>query len=417
VAGPIFRQAALERMANPERLDSPLRLVSRSHWLLLGALALAILAALTWAALTQAPVKLTASGILIDRAGLVEVVANQEGQLQSLLVSPGDLVAPGQAVATLGRPELNRQLLAARGELSEAEARFDRLQTFYVGQNQRQSGAEAERLATVARTQAALSAELTALQEKAAKLTDLVAKGFVRRDDLLQTQITIADLRERIARLGEDATGVRVGAVQRQGQTGLALLDEQKAVAARRRTLQDLEQRLAEQQTIRAQTAGRVVEVKVNGGDVVGPGSAIATVAPLDQSGRMVALLYVPAGQGKRIRPGMAAEIAPSTVERAQYGYIRGRVISVAPLPATSAGMRRVLRNDQLVEQLRVGGAPIEVRVALVRDPTTRTGFAWSASKGPAGEVSVGTLAEGRVVVDHIPVIAWLMPGVRRGDG
>jgi HlyD family secretion protein len=131
----------------------------------------------------------------------------------------------------------------------------------------------------------------------------------------------------------------------------------------------------------------------------------------------MVALLYVPAGQGKRIRPGMAAEISPSTAERAQYGYIRGRVISVAPLPATAAGMRRVLRNDQLVEQLRVGGAPIEVRVALVRDPTTRTGFAWSASKGPAGEVSVGTLAEGRVVVDHIPVIAWLMPGVRRGDG
>ena len=107
----------------------------------------------------------------------------------------------------------------------------------------------------------------------------------------------------------------------------------------------------------------------------------------------------------------------PGRHERAQYGYILGRVISVAPLPATTAGMRRVLRNDQLVEQLRVGGAPIEVRVALIRDPATRTGFAWSASKGPASDVSVGTLAEGRVAVDYIPVIAWLIPGLRGGDG
>lgn len=411
MAAPIFRQAALDRLASPERLDAPLHLVGRARWLILGGIAAAIVAALLWAVLTQAPVTVAASGILIDRAGLVEIVADEEGQLQSLRIAPGDLVVAGQPVATLARAELGRELGETRDQLADAQGRLARLTALYATQAQRQAGADAERLATIVETRAALSAQLAALTEKEGKIAGLVARGFIRRDQLLETQIAIAGTRERLSKLGEEATGVRVGAVERQGTAGLALLDEQKLVDERRRAMARLRSRLSEQQTIRAQSAGRVVEVKVASGDVVAAGSPIATLAPVARADRLMALLYVPAGQGKRIEPGMPAEIIPSTAERAEYGHVPGRVVSVAPLPATAAGMRRVLRNDQLVEQLLAGGAPIEVRVALARDPRTRTGFAWSASRGPAGSLSVGTLAEGRVVVDHVSVIGWLAPG------
>lgn len=411
MAEPIFRQTALDRMANPERLDAPLRLIGRPQWLALAAIAAGLVGALLWAVLTQAPVKVAASGILIDRAGLIEIVADEEGQLQSLSIAPGDLVVAGQPVAMLARAELGRQLGETRAEYADAERRLARLRGFYATQGSRQSGSDVQRLATIGQTRDALNDRLAKLQEKEAKITALVAKGFIRQDNLLETQIASADVRERLSRLGEEATQIRVGSVERQGTAGLALLDEQKTVEEKRRGVEQLRSRLAEQQTIRAQAGGRVVEVKVNGGDVVGAGSAIATLAPVDSAGGQVALLYVPAGQGKRIRPGMAAEIQPSTVEREEYGYIRGRVTGVAPLPATAAGMRRVLRNDQLVGQLLTGGAPIEVRVALERDPRNRSGFAWSASKGPAAGVTVGTLVEGRVVVDHVPVIGWLVPG------
>jgi HlyD family secretion protein len=76
MAAPIFRQAALDRMANPERLDAPLRIGSRPHWIVLGAPGAAILVALVWPIVTQSPVKIAASDILIDGAGLVEVVAD-----------------------------------------------------------------------------------------------------------------------------------------------------------------------------------------------------------------------------------------------------------------------------------------------------------------------------------------------------
>ncbi len=403
-------------MASPERLDAPVRLVGRPQWLILATVAAAFVGAGIWAFVVQAPIKVSANGILIDRAGLVEIVASQSGQLLTLAIAPGDVVEAGQVVATLLRSELERELRDAEGQLAAAEERLARLKDFYAQQEERESVAERERLTTIEETHSALSARLASLEEKEERVAALVEKGFAPRDTLIQTQIDVADTRERMSRLSEDATNIRVGAAQRQGRASLAMLDEQRRVDEARRTAERLRSNLAEERNVRARGAGRVVELRVAIGDFVAPGSAIATLTPVHQGDTVQAILYVLAADGKRIRPGMPAEIMPSTVKRERYGHIVGQVAAVAPLPATAAGMRRVLRNDELVSQLLAGGAPIEVRVDLERDPATRTGFAWSASVGPPGGTSVGTLVDGRVVVGHRRVVGWLLPGAAGGE-
>jgi len=406
----IYRKAALDRMASPERLDAALVLVSRPMWLLLGAFAVAIVAALVWALVTQAPVKVGAQGILIDRTGLTEVVASDEGRIDRLLVAPGDSVVAGQAIATVARTELTREIDGARAKLADAQARFKQLSAFYGTQDTSRMTADAQRLASIAESRRALAERERYLVEKAGKMERLIGRGFIQRDRLVETRIEIADVRERSAGLAESATRVRIEAGERNGEAGLALLDERRTIEEQQRLIQRLSARLTDQQVIRAGWAGKIAEIRVNAGDVIAPGTALATLAPAGTSNSLVALLYVPAAEGKRIEPGMAAEIAPSTVERAVYGHISGRVIAVAPLPATAAGMRRVLRNDELVQQLIAGGPPIEVRIALDHDPSTPTGFAWSASKGPAMRISAGSIVAGQVVVDRTPVIAWLIP-------
>lgn len=87
----------------------------------------------------------------------------------------------------------------------------------------------------------------------------------------------------------------------------------------------------------------------------------------------------------------------------------------MAPLPATAEGMRRVLRNDQLVQELTAKGAPIEVRIALERRQDSASGFAWSASEGPDAPVSAGSIVEGKVIVDERRVAALLLPGAGCG--
>ncbi len=412
MAEPIFRQAALDRMASPERLDAPLRLVSRPQWLILATVAVAIVAAGIWAAVAQVPIKVAANGILIDRSGLVEIVAGDAGRLQTLTIAPGDVVEAGRVVATLGRSEMARQLTDAEDQLAAAEERLARLKQFYDEQEKRESAAENERRVTIQQTQAALNDRLTSLEEKERRVSGLVKQGLARQDALIETQIEIADARERLSGLGDDLTAMGVAAAQRQSRASLAMLDEQRGVDEARRTAERLRSNLTEQQSVRATSEGQVTELRVAVGDVVAAGSPLATLAPINRGDTTQALLYVPAADGKRIRAGMPAEIVPSTVERERYGHMIGEVASVSPLPATAAGMRRVLRNDELVSQMLAGGAPIEVRVDLMRDTKTRTGFAWSSSHGPSGGTSVGTLVDGKVVVGHQPVVGWLVPGI-----
>ena len=405
----IFRQSALDRMASPERLDAPLRLVGRPSWLLLGAIAFAIVAGLVWAIATSAPVKVSARGLLIDRTGLAEITAADAGRIERLMVAPGDTVKVGQPIATLARTDLVREIAAARANLADAEARYARLQSFYAAQGSRQAGADSVRLSTIAESRQALTERERYLVAKAAKMEALIVRGFIKRDDLVNLQIDLAEVRERLANLGETALRVRIDANQRSGETGLALLDEQRTIDEQQRTIARLSAQLADQQSVRATQAGVITEVKVNAGDVIAAGSALVTLSPTD--GSLVALLYIPAADGKRIMPGMDAEIAPTTVERAVFGHIPGKVIAVAPLPSTAEGLRRVLRNDQLVQELLAGGAPIEVRVALDRDRANASGFVWSASKGPRTQVSAGSPVEGRVVVERTRMIRWLIPG------
>ena len=141
----IYRQTALDRMANPERLDAPLTLVPRPSWILLGAFAVALVAGLVWASVARAPVTVGASGILINRSGLAEIAAAQDGRIQTMLVIPGDAVKIGQPIATIARTELTRELADARIELRDAEARLARLQGFYGEQGGRERGADSAR--------------------------------------------------------------------------------------------------------------------------------------------------------------------------------------------------------------------------------------------------------------------------------
>ena len=414
MAESIYRQSALDRMANPERLDASLALVARPTWLLLAAITLAIGFGLIWAIVTQAPVKIQARGILIDRTGLAEVVAADAGRIEAVLVAPGEAVRVGQPVARVARTELSRELTEARAKLADAQARYARLQGFYGSQSAREAGADSIHLSTIGDSRAALVARARFLEEKLGKMNALVGRGFIQKDRMVDVQIELADVREKTANLGESALRVRVDATKRAGETGLALLDEQRVIDEQQRLIARLGARLGDEQLVRSTHDGRVTEIKVNAGDVIAAGTALATVAPEAGSGSLIALLYVPTADGKRIEPGMAAEIVPTTVERAVYGHIRGTVVSVAPLPATAQGMRRLLQNDQLVAELTAGGVPIEVRIALVRDPANPSGFGWSASHGPRTRISAGSGVAGAVVVDRKRVIGMLLPASAR---
>ncbi|WEK54702.1 MAG: NHLP bacteriocin system secretion protein [Candidatus Cohnella colombiensis] len=157
--------------------------------------------------------------------------------------------------------------------------------------------------------------------------------------------------------------------------------------------------------------SGRVQEVKINKGGFVQSGSAIATVETIGTNSKnLEAVLYVPIQQGKKLLPGMDVDLSPSSINREEYGFMIGRVISVSEFPATAQGMMVTLGNEGLVQQMAMQGVVLEVRVDLVPDRNTFSGYAWSTLDGPPVTVNSGTLVNGSITVSKRRPIASILP-------
>jgi multidrug efflux pump subunit AcrA (membrane-fusion protein) len=144
---------------------------------------------------------------------------------------------------------------------------------------------------------------------------------------------------------------------------------------------------------------GTILALLVKLGSYVDAGSPVATIEPAGSD--LQVAMFVGAGDGKQVRPGMTAFIAPSTTPSSQYGAMRGIVTEVSGLTVSAEQLGVTLgTNSPLIEALLDRGPALEVTVQLQRADTT-SGFAWTASNGPDFPITSGTLVDGSVVIDQ----------------
>lgn len=97
-------------------ITAQLPVTDRRAWTLLAAVALIILAGLLWAMLGRAPEAVTGAGMIVPAEGFVDVGTAVSGSVSEVLVSPGDPVEAGQAVATLTAADGSVQRITAMVE-------------------------------------------------------------------------------------------------------------------------------------------------------------------------------------------------------------------------------------------------------------------------------------------------------------
>jgi HlyD family secretion protein len=138
----------------------------------------------------------------------------------------------------------------------------------------------------------------------------------------------------------------------------------------------------------------------------------------------MEAIVFVPAGVGKKIRLGDVVQVEPDTVKRQEHGYIRGVVRSASEIPATEMAMLAELKHTSLVSSFveqYAGQVLLCVHVELLRARAPSAGagrvpvngLEWSSSSGAFQRVSNGTLCAAEVVVEKRPLITLAMPWVK----
>lgn len=384
-------------------------------WLALGALGLLLLTSVGWGVFGSIPTEARGEGILLRQGGVSSLVAAENGQVEEILVSVGDVIQKGQAVARIRQEELLRQIQDSRDKLAGARSEYQDVVRYAGQQRGLRSRDLTQQRANLEQTIKALERQVELTRERMASERDLLKDGLITKQTLLASEQSLNTAQDQLASARLELNGLELKRVEADQQVDQQIETRESRIRDLEIELRERQARLVETSRVAANRAGRVIELLVDRGDVVSPGTPLMNLEVVSED--LMAVLFVPATAGKRIEPGMTVRVSPSTVKREEFGSILGKVAWAAEYPSTSRGMIRLLGNEALVQKLMAEGPPIQVNVALERSASAPSGFRWSSSTGPSVKISSGTLATGDVVVRQEAPINLLIPKVREKLG
>ncbi len=431
------KRVEVERLSTPDQLDQVIQVARFPHWLALGALVVVLATALVASFTIAVPVKVRGEGILINVGGILNVTSNTEGRLLELLVKPGDAVAEGQRVARVDQPQLRRRLRDREARLAEARGRRRTVEAFQRRITDTQHRTIANQRRALEQRYEFAKRRLSLLQEQLEGELRLQEQGIISRRQLTETSTEINEAKSELTSLDNEIQRFLEIVTAQELEHERELLELQIEISELERQVAGLGEELRRSSEVASPYSGRVIELMVNRGEIVDRNGALFSLlptattaaaattpgggaslrpaeAPAPSQGELVAVLYVPPAEGKKIRQGMEVQVAPTSIKREEYGFMLGSVEAVAEVPSTTEGMMRILKNQQLVQQLSRDHAPFEVLVRLQTDPTTTTGYRWSSSSGPEVEINVGTLCGGDVITERERPILLLLPALGR---
>ena len=156
---------------------------------------------------------------------------------------------------------------------------------------------------------------------------------------------------------------------------------------------------------------GEIINVIGKIGEVVQAGTKIMDIEPYSEF--VDAAIYVPAGMGKIIAPGMMAQVVPNSVKKQEYGSIIGKVAAVSRFPSSQQSMMAVLANEKLVDNFTKDGPQLYIRIDLV-EADTPSHYKWTTSKGPNMVVTNGTLCTANIITQTQAPITLVIPEIKQ---
>jgi HlyD family secretion protein len=414
----IYRKVALARLQSPEQLDLVMEVTAPKGWIALASIGVLLAVLVVWGVFGSIPEKVDASGILLVRGGIFHLDAPAGGQVAEVTVKEGDTVTRGQVVARIAQPDLVKQISNARAQVEELEAQLAQQRLFAARDATLRietAGMQRHRLRESLRF---LEQREKATKEQLDNSQQLLDKGLLTKSSVLQVQDSYHRTQEQAQSVrGElrqiEVTELALKADRDRSESGIRL-----RVNESRRQLQLYEKQLDRASVVVTPFAGRVLEMKQDPGSLVGAGTPIMSVQASDQTSEgLQAVVYVAPTKGKSVRPGMVAQVSPTTSKREEYGYVIGKVGLVSEFPSTREGMLRVLPNPDLVASLSGQGAPFAVYVDLVPDGATTSGYRWSSTKGRTQKVGSGTLCQVTIVIRERRPIEMVIPLFREYTG
>ena len=404
---PLFRKAALDKLASPERLDVLMRVTSPMGWLALTTVAGILIGVIVWSIFGSIPERIDGQGVLLRGGANKEVRSTGSGTLATFDLKEGQMVSVGQVLGTIAAAGNSEEVNVARTKVQQLEQ-----QRLSNDRDASQNVLAAE--AQIARLRGDLDLkrlDLQRAQAEVARLEPLYAANAITaqriegaRSQVSAAQSQITSLNGQIAAEENRARAARSGGAGLETQIQIARAELQRVMA-----------RVGAQESLTSSVAGRVIEIRKNVGDTVAQNDVVATLE--DATATVQVIAFVNADVGRRIQTGMPAEVSPTDVKREEYGFMLANVSERGDFAATDAYIMSRMRNESVTKKLTAQGTVIEVRAALKLKESTPSGFEWSTSGGPPTKIGGNTLVSVNFVVARKAPITMVMPFLRKTFG
>ncbi len=420
-----------------DQLDTLVRVTSIHGWIYLTLLFAVGVGSVIFAFVYQVPTKVNGEGILLtERDTLVRVRARATGRLMTLEVRLGEEVQAEQEIGRIAQEELEDQIRQAEAKLADLRREDEVLTRFEDAERQSKGAAIARVKETIDK------ARIDGLDKR--RIAERVVEGANRlRADKYLGDLEFLESREKLYDIRD---------VLNKGETRLAELELDRVTAENARERARLERKLKIEEVLTklrldrnklernsrivSPARGQVTQVLNVPGGLVQEGAPVVLLhAPKEQRGQddtglsYDAIVFVQAGEGKKIEVDDPVEVVPATVKREEHGFIRGRVVAISELPATRQAMEAALEHPELVEAFLRRYAPgvvLRAQILLEKRPGAAAAglgrshpgsgnpFRWSSSSGAEQPLKTGTICQAAIVVKRQPLIRLILPWTKK---
>lgn len=349
----IFRKSALDRIASLDQLDQTMTVVKPSNVLGIISVGILVIAAMLWGFFGSVPDTVKGSGVLVNIDHVVSVKYSYQGAIKNIFVSRGDKVYSGQIIARIERQDILDQIRVQEKKLEGFQIMKDMITSAHKNGG-----------------------------NKSQVLKRLYDQGLITENEYVNSRQTEINIDQQITE-----TKQQILVLNENYQTSTQVL---------------------------ANCTGVIMEVPVRRGDYIQPGGTIAVIESSNNAAAIEALIYFSGADGKKILPGMKIGIVPTTVKQEEYGYIQGLITDVSPFPVSDNYLLSSLQNTSLATTFHQIPNPIEVKVSIIPDPTTYSGYKWSSSKGPAQKIGAGYMCTATVTTSSKHPVELLIPTLKR---
>lgn len=364
---PLFRPEVAE--ARKQRLHGEIVLTQpvRAHALVLLLVAIvAIMAA--WIGLGTYARTETARGILVTDQASAKIVAIRSGRITELLVREGDLVRPGQRIASIQVEQSNEAGNSAIGESLTAISAQRELAEQQVRLAGQRAASERGRLAatlagfTQQRTDLAAQIDLqqqvvASAQETFDRIGTIVEKGFVSRVEFERRRQAMLTARQQLAQLTQQLNSLASEERRIASEFPRVGVDAGSEIASARSSAQTLAGQRAQltaerAYTITAPIAGRVSALQAAPGRTVDATVPLMVIVP--EGSRLRADIYAPTRAIGFVKPGQEVRLLYDAFPYQKFGSFTGRITQVSRTVLDPRELNVPLKIEEAVYRIEV---------------------------------------------------------------